>query len=131
MLKQKIKQSSINSYIISINKYLNHLSLEDHCINTIRIQQSMGIENIIQISEYKKLLNHLENKSNKTTYLIIRTLASSGIRVSELKYLTVEVIKKDGKMEVTNKNKTRTVLLGERIIKELKDFCIKKISPLG
>jgi len=120
------KNSSINSYIAAINRYFRHLDMHKCCVDSFRVQKNAGIENIIEISEYYKLLEYLKSRKNQTTYMIVRSLASSGMRVSELSFLTVEVLKNAGKMQVTNKNKSRQVLFPDEVVEELFGYCEAK-----
>lgn len=126
LIDEDYKKTSINSYIIAINKYLRYLGLDDFCVKVLKMQQNTSIENVIELPEYRKLVDFLSKKRNRTTYLIVRTLASTGIRVGELRFLTVDALKDGGCMEVTNKNKTRQVLFPDGITRELLEYCNEK-----
>lgn len=121
-LECNYKIRTANVYVGIINRYIKHLKLHEHCIKPIKIQQAMGIDNILELDEYTRLIDYTKNQSNAKTYLIIRTLASTGMRVGELKFITVESLT-SGIALVKNKNKFREVIISNHIIAELLDYC--------
>lgn len=74
------------------------------------------------MDEYKKLLTAAKMRNEKM-YYIIRTLAGTGIRVGELKYITVDAVK-HGEARIINKGKIRNVVLKENIRNMLTDYCV-------
>ncbi|MVX67120.1 tyrosine-type recombinase/integrase [Clostridium chromiireducens] len=87
--KEKYKPLTINGKIIIINKYLKVLEVE--CRHKyLKVQKKLYIENVITEGEYNRLLEQC--KGNKRDELIIRTLANTGLRVSELLSLTIHDI---------------------------------------
>ena len=79
-------------------------------------------KNVISRKEYQELLNYAKSSGRKKYYYIMRTLALTGIRVSELQYITVETLE-TGRVQVYNKGKIRDVYLPDVLIRELKKFC--------
>jgi len=121
-LENNYKTSSANTYIIVLNTYFKHLQLDDCYLPMIITQKTAGVDNVIDIGEYEDLKEHLKNISNYTTYLIIKTLACTGIRVSELQYVTVESLS-ECILNVKNKNKIREVLIPDQVASELMSYC--------
>ena len=72
-------------------------------------------------SEYERLLRAAKNKKNEKLYLIMQTICSTGIRVSELKFITVESVK-SGQAQVKLKGKVRPVFLPDELVKLLKRY---------
>lgn len=91
----------------------------------IKVQKKCSVENVISRKEYQELLNYAKSSGRKKYYYIMRTLALTGIRVSELQYITVETLE-TGRVQVYNKGKIRDVYLPDVLIRELKNFAERK-----
>lgn len=131
MLEQRnLKVSTRNLYIIAINKYLHFLGYDEYCVKTHRIQKKRSLKNVIQIEEYRKLLDYTQRQGDDKYNCILKTLAGTGIRVSELEYFTVESLN-SGIITVSNKGKIREIYLPNSLIKELKTYCSKKHIESG
>ncbi|MBQ2881449.1 MAG: tyrosine-type recombinase/integrase [Clostridia bacterium] len=104
------KPRSVNSMIASLNSFLEFIGAADCKVKTVRIQKSIYLaeEKELTKDEYKKLLAAAKHKEKLS--LVIRTICSTGIRVSELKYFTVEAVRK-GDVTVNCKSKTRTIIV--------------------
>lgn len=117
--REGYKPSSINSKIISINKYLKFLGAEFR-IKSIKVQEKMYIDNILTEREFERLIKVC--KENKRDYTIIMTLANTGLRVSELLSLTISDINK-GSIYVYGKGgKGREVILSPQLKKIINDY---------
>lgn len=68
------------------------------------------------------MLDYARKNCRWKDYLIMRTLACTGMRVSELSYITVEALSK-GKAQVYSKNKFREIYLPDKLVVELSDYC--------
>jgi len=101
---------SVNSMLASVNSLLDFLGLSDCRAKNIRIQQQTYCTEDKELTkaEYMRLL--AASKENEQLNLVIQTICSTGIRVSELRYFTVEAVKR-GEVTVDCKNKTRTILV--------------------
>lgn len=119
LINKGYKIRSINSMIASINSLLKYLGWEECIIRTLRCQQR------IYCSEERKLskeeYNRLLNVASSQLKLIMQTLCATGIRVSELRYFTVEAVK-NGEVIVRGKNKSRQVLLPSALRKLLMQY---------
>jgi Site-specific recombinase XerD len=114
--------ASTNLYITAVNSYLQYAGLQDCCIKTARIQKKQCPDNIISPKEYQRMLTYAKEYGKKKYYCIMRTLASTGIRVSELSGCTIEALSA-GKFTICSKGKTREIYLPDRLIAELRDYC--------
>lgn len=119
---KNLAPATINLYIIAVNRYLKYLECEQASVKTLRVQKKNSIENVINRKEYQKLLDYAKSSGRMKYYYIMKTLALTGIRVSELRYITVENLE-TGTMQVYNKGKIRDVYLPDILIRELKNFC--------
>ena len=104
------KPRSINSMLASLNSFLEFIGAEDCKVKTVRIQKPTYLTEEKELSkdEYIRLLNAAKHKEQLN--LVIRTICATGIRVSELKYFTVEAVR-NGEVSVKCKSKTRTILV--------------------
>ena len=79
-------------------------------------------------AEYFRLLNAARAAGNKRTQLLLEALCSTGIRVSEVQYITVEAAK-NGKTEIALKGKIRTILLPSKLCRKLLKFAARQKPP--
>lgn len=117
-LLEKYEATSVNSFLASANKLLDFMGKPELKVKYVRIQQSSysDKDNVLTASDYYKLCKAA--KANKRNHLIINTICSTGIRVSELKFFTVEAIK-TGFIEVRNKGKIRRIIIPEKLKNKL------------
>lgn len=120
--RKEIAPATFNLIIISINKYLKYTGRGEYTVKIQKIQKRKSLENVIGIDEYRQMLQSAKMGGRKKYYYIMRTLAQSGIRVSELKYFTVEILRKK-KIVVHNKGKIREIYLPGSLIRELEEYC--------
>lgn len=129
-LSEKYKVASINSKIISINRYLKWLGYKELAVKTKRVQNPNGLENMITKECYLKMLHYAEIHNKKKMYYIMKTIAQTGIRIGELKFVTVEAVK-GGTATVWNKGKFRTVYFTDSLCHELLQYCEKIDCTVG
>jgi len=116
--------SSINSMLASVNTFLSFLGLLDCRVKSIRTQRRIYTcaEKELTREEYRRLLK--VSSSNRKLNMVLQTICGTGIRVSELRYFTVESVRR-GEVTVRCKNKTRSVLvpgvLQKRLLKYVKE----------
>lgn len=117
--------SSANSMIAAVNAFLKHMGWVECCVKQQKIQRQFycSEEKELTKAEYVQLINTAKTQGNERLNLIIQTICSTGIRVSELQYITVEAVKR-GEAVVSLKGKTRTVF----IVKELKQKLLRYIA---
>lgn len=114
--------TTINLYIVAVNNYLNYAGHKNLSIRTERLQRRHCPENIIDKEEYRKLLDYAKESGRLKYYYIMRTLALTGIRISELPDCTVESLAK-GKFITSNKGRTREIYLPDKLVSELNEYC--------
>lgn len=110
-----------NQHIIAANHYLRFLGYGDCTVRIRRIQRRKSLENVLTMAEYKRLLAYAGKAGNEKYYMIMRTLASTGIRIGELSFFTVEILDREA-IEVANKGKIREVCLPASLKKELVSY---------
>ncbi len=117
------KVSSINSFLSVANNFCKMMEGYELHINTIRVQQQAFTteDKEITVNEYRKLVMKAWEQGNERLALIIQTIAGTGIRISELVYVTAESLMK-GAADVYNKGKVRSIIYPKELIKVLKKY---------
>lgn len=112
---------SINSMLASVNCLLDYMGLPACKVKSIRLQRMTycSEEKELTKEEYCRLLNAA--KSNEQLNLVLQTICGTGIRVSELRFFTVEAVRR-GEITVDCKSKTRTILIPGALKKMLLDY---------
>ena len=121
-LQENYAVRSVNSMLASINSLFVFLGWHDLKVKSLKLQQQVFCpeEKELTKAEYARLCRTAERKHNERLNLILQTICGTGIRVSELKYITVEAVK-NGEAVVNSKAKTRSVF----IVKELKQKLLR------
>lgn len=111
---------SINSMLASLNSLFSFLNWMDCRVKSIKLQRQIYCpeEKELTKAEYMRLVNTAKQKGNERLNLILQTICGTGIRVSELQYITVEAVK-NGEAVVSLKGKPRTVFLVKELKKKL------------
>ncbi len=110
-LLEHYRPQTVNLRIRSINCFLEFLHLTDLHMTMIHIQQKSFLENVISQADYEYLKRCLLRDGNRLYYFIIRIMATTGLRISELVRLRVEDVRR-GYMDVYSKgNKSRRVYI--------------------
>ena len=119
---------SINSMLASLNSLFSFLNWMDCRVKSIKLQRQIYCpeEKELTKAEYMRLVNAAKQKGNERLNLILQTICGTGIRVSELQYITVEAVK-NGEAIVSLKGKTRSVF----IVKELKKKLLRYAAEQG
>lgn len=121
-LRNNYAVRSVNSMLASINSLFSFLGWHDLRVKSLKLQQQVFCpeEKELTKAEYARLCKTAERKHNERLNLILQTICGTGIRVSELQYITVEAAKQ-GEAVVNCKAKTRSVF----IVKELKQKLLR------
>lgn len=112
---------SVNSMLASVNSFLMFLGWVDCKVKCIRLQQQTycAEDRELTKAEYLRLLE--ASKKNEQLNLVLQTICGTGIRVSELKFFTLEMVRR-GAITVNCKNKTRTILVPSKLKRLLLDY---------
>lgn len=121
-LKENYKSASVNSYLISLNRYFKWLEMNELRVSLIKCQRRYFTPTELTLDDYKAMLQFAQNSGKHKWYLIMRCLGSMGIRVGELKFITYEAVL-SGNAEIFFKSKLRTILIPDRLQSELLSFC--------
>lgn len=124
MLCQKYRLSSANSMISALNMFFKTVDWTDCRIMSFKTQRATFRSEKKEISamEYRCLLKAAEEKGDTQIRCIMETIAGTGIRISELRFITAESLNTRRAM-VSLKGKTREVLLPAGLCRTLRRYC--------
>ena len=120
-LTRRYKTSTTNNKIIIINKYLKWLDLKDLTVKQVKEQNKGSLDNVLTQTDFDRIYRQAESKGTERDKIMLNTLLYTGLRVSELEFLTVEALKA-GSITVNNKGKIRQVPITNQLAKQLKAY---------
>ncbi len=122
-LSEKYATASVNSMLSSLNSFFSYLEWFELHVKMIKVQRQVFSANEKELTkaEYEKLLSAAEKKSNRRLFLLMQTICSTGIRVSELRHITVEAVNR-GRAEINCKGKRRCAFLPTKLCLMLKSY---------
>lgn len=132
LLTNEYAVRSVNSMIASLNSFFAFVGCENFKAKTIKEQGQIFCSEDKELTreEYNRLLVTAENKGNKRLNLILQTICGTGIRVSELEFITVEAVKK-GEAVVFCKSKRRSVFIVKALQKKLLRYAAEQKIESG
>ncbi len=127
LLEQGYRPVSINAMLAAVNKLLACMGREDCKVRYLRIQRQMfrKTERELTRAEYQRLLEAAQTRGDARLLLLLETLCATGIRVSELQYITVDAAQ-NGVAEIALKGKIRTILLPTKLCRKLLKYAKKR-----
>lgn len=131
LLTQTYAPSTVNTMLAAVNGWLSFSGRSDLRLRPLRIQRSAFSDARRELSrqEYARLVRTAEKRGNLRLALVLQTLCATGIRVSELSFITAEAVK-TGRAQVHNKGKHRLVFLPAQLCTLLRRYLrAKKRRP--
>ena len=127
LLAENYAVRSINSMVAALNGLFSFLGWMDLRVKAIKVQRQIYCpeEKELTKAEYMRLVNTAKKTGNDRLNLLLQTICGTGIRVSELKYITVEAAR-SGEAVVSLKGKTRSVFIVRELQKKLLRYAAKK-----
>ena len=121
-LAEKYQASSTNSMLSSLNSFFVFCERHELRVKFIKTQKQLFSRDDRELTkaEYLRLLDAAKRKSRRL-YLLMQTVCATGIRVSELKFITVEAVSFE-RAEIDCKGKRRIVFIPKKLCKMLKDY---------
>lgn len=125
-LGEHYEASSANSMLAALNYYLRFIDREDCIVKSFKIQKEAfrSREQELTREEYLRLLEEARKRGDERLYMIMQTICATGIRISELPFITVASLH-TRRARVSLKGKTRTVILPLGLCKKLMDYAGK------
>ena len=126
-LQREYQPSSVNTKLAAINGFFTFLGKNDLKVKQLKIQQKTFCSKKKELSksDYLRLIEAAKQQKNEKLSLLIQTICSTGIRVSELRFITAEAVH-CGESIIHLKGKTRIVLICGKLRKALKRFMLQQ-----
>ena len=123
-ISAKNAASTVNVMLSAVNRFFAFMSWDDIRIKRIKTQRRIFRDRDRELSkaEYLRLLDAARRRGNPRLYYLTQTLAATGIRVSELRFVTVESLR-SGVTVVDCKGKRREILIPKNLRGKLLAYC--------
>lgn len=123
---------SVNSMLASLNSLLAFLGWEDCRVKHLRVQRQLFRDSARELSreEYARLVETARRLGRGRLSLLMETICATGIRVSEVRYITAEAVR-EGRTEIALKGKIRTILLPGKLCRKLEKYARQKKITSG
>ena len=120
---EKLCPETVNSKLSALNKFLKFIHREDCCVKYLRIQHRLfrRTDRDLTKADYTHLLETANNMGRTRLALLMETICATGIRVSEVKYITAEAVE-EGRTEISLKGKIRTILIPGKLCRKLQKY---------
>ena len=132
LLERGYAPVTVNSMVAAVNQFFTFLGWEDCKVKALKLQRKLFRDDRRELTreEYQRLLDAAHGLGRERLALLLETICATGIRVSEVKYITVEALA-CGKVEISLKGKIRTILIPGKLCKKLKKYAKKKRTVSG
>ena len=126
-MKEDYKVSSANSMLAAINSFFVFLGRPEWKVKLFKIQKFYFSRPELEMTgkDYTRLVQAAQRDGDEKMSMLLQTIGSTGIRISELPFITVESLV-EGRAEIYNKGKSRVVLLPQELTTLLKKYCRKE-----
>ena len=126
-LAETCRPQTVNGRLSAIHMFLNWLGHSEWRIRFLKVQRQPFLNENRELTEqeYRSLLEAAQADGKERMYHILLTLCGTGIRVSELQYITVEAVRR-GRAEISMKGINRVILLPEKLRRKLTEYMEKQ-----
>lgn len=144
-LIEKYKPRTVNNYIVVINRYLKYMEIKEdadfsmyklkkyyskNALKNIKIQNEASLTEVLEPTDLKRMLRMAKKLGEMDMYYLMKVIAYTGIRAEELKVFTVENLKSNY-IKVSNKGKTRNVIVRQDLRRDLLKYCKRQGIEMG
>ena len=122
-LKEIYAPTSVNSVLASLNSFFEYKELYALRVKNLKIQKQIFAKKEKELTkeEYERLLRAAKSKGNRKLFLLMQTICTTGIRVSELRYIDIQSIQ-TGRAEINLKGKARVVIIPAELCRMLRKY---------
>ena len=122
-LTKNYAPASVNSILASLNSFFAFNEWYHLRVKNLKIQRQIFVNKDKELTkaEYERLLTAAKSKGNEQLYFLMQTICATGIRVSELRYITVESLKAQ-KAQINLKGKMRVIIIPKELCKMLLQY---------
>lgn len=131
-LQRKYRPSSVNAKLAAVNGFLTFIGMDGLRVRQLRVQHRSYCpeEKELTKAEYLRLLQAAKQQKDERLSLLVQTICSTGIRVSELQFITVQAVNR-GEAQICLKGKTRTILIAGKLRKALTRYLQREKIATG
>ena len=132
LVSQDYAPTTVNAMLSALNSLLEFLDLRECRVKFLKIQRRLfrDADRELTKDDYQRLLNTAHKLGRERLELLVETIGATGIRVSEVAYITVESVQQ-GKAEIALKGKIRTILLPGKLRRKLLEYAKKQKTASG
>ena len=131
-LSARQSPATVNGKLTALDRLLAFLGWEDCRVKHLRVQRQLFRDSARELSreEYARLVETARRLGRGRLSLLIETICATGIRVSEVRYITAEAVR-EGRTEIALKGKIRTILLPGKLCRKLEKYARQKKITSG
>ena len=132
LIRQGYQPSTINGKLTSLDQLFRVLGWKGLGVKHLRLQRKMFRDSVRELSraEYTRLIRAAQESGQEKTALLMESICATGIRVSEVRYITAEAVR-EGRTEIALKGKIRTILLPGKLCRKLEKYARQKKITSG
>lgn len=129
---QQYATASLNSILCALRSFFKYMEWYECNVKLLKVQKRIFSAKELELTreEYNRLVTTAEVRGNDRLSLLLQIMASTGIRVSEIQYVTVEAAKR-GKAEISLKGKVRVIWLPKKLCRKLMKYAKKERIASG
>ena len=124
LIQKRYAATSINSMLAAVNRFLSFSGFDCWKLRYIRVQRALFAQKdrALKLKEYERMLLTAKQGPDQRLLLLLQTICATGIRVSELRAITVESLS-SGQARIQSKGKNRIILIPSGLCRLLKQYC--------
>ena len=129
---KRLQPTTVNAKLAAIGCFLRVMGWQDCQVRFLRVQRRVFREKEKELTreEYEKLLAAAQQQGSARLALLLETICATGVRVSEVQYITVEAARR-GRADVTMKGKIRTILIPNKLCRRLLKYAKQTKTASG
>lgn len=123
---------TINGMLVALNRFLDFIGRGECRVKLLRIQRRLFCDETRELTreDYQRLTASARKQGKTRLALLMETICASGIRVSEVRYITVEAVR-NGRAEIALKGKIRTILIPGKLARRLLQYARQQKTVSG
>lgn len=131
-LSEKYRPASVNAKIAALNSFFSYIELPQLRVKQLKIQRNTfsSQKKELRKAEYMRLVETAKHKGDEKLALMLQTICGTGIRVSELQFITAEAVN-IGQAAICLKGKNRSVVISGKLRKFLREYMRKNRIAAG
>lgn len=132
LLHDGYEPSTVNGKLTALDRFFDFMGWSDCKVKHLKLQRRLFRDDSRELTkaEYERLINAAEESGKERLALLMEAICGTGIRVSEVQYLTVEAAQQ-GKVEIYLKGKVRTILIPSKLCRKLLKYAKKQKIASG